>query len=104
MSILQKITYIKAAASFDNAQEAFDDLQSVLTYNVSDSSMESVYRTLENSTTLIEIRMWAPDEYYDYRETRLSGSQNRTNSIYTLLNGGWLVKEEINGEVSFDNT
>jgi len=104
ISIEQKITYIKAAASFDNAQEALDDLQSVLTYNVSDSSMESVVRDLENSTTLIETRMWTDNEYDDYRETRLGGSQNREDSVHTLLNGGWLVKEEIDGEVHFDNT
>jgi hypothetical protein len=104
MDITQKLTYIKSAGSFANVTDALNDILSILPYNVSDSDMKSVVRELENSTTLIETRTWTPENYSNYRSTRQAGQTSRTNSVATLLSDGWTVKEEIDGEISFNNT
>jgi len=106
MSVEQKITYTKEDGSFDSAEDALDDLQSVLSYDVSDSAMENVDRTLENSSTLIETRTWTNEGYANYRSTRVEDGFLRnhiSDCATTLSSGNWSMKIEINDVVTFDD-
>ena len=104
MSVKQKITYTKEDGDFSSAEDDLDDLLSVLSYYVSDSSMANIVRSLENSSTLIETRTWTNEGYANYRSARRAGGQwrNHINDCATTLSSGnWSMKIEINDVVTF---